>query len=428
MLTQDLLPVRRKNGELLLTPITGKVREQHLELAEQVMALVVDCEGTTREQLLSDIVSIGQTPSEARIVKGYAKLIEDAVEFEVDRGRGAATIREAVFDRAATAWKSLRDGARFERTMVLTDVATTFERQGSELEEELFIDLPGAQRVVKSVGWTAEELVDRYDQGRILAVLLRAASLKATFQVRSPLDVRLLFRALKFRRLLFTLEREGSSSYALTVSGPYSLFDSVTKYGLQLALCWPTIALQSNLSLVADLRWGKKNEPLKFRYATKEKKSAVPALAGLDASAASDASDDGDDETQLKQALARALPEVSVNAAERMLDLPGTGLVVPDLCCTFEDGTEVFVELLGFWSREAVFRRVELVEAGLVAPILFVVSSRLRVSEEVLDDAANAALYVYRGRINAVTAASKITELYRRLRQPIPTKGKRRSK
>jgi predicted nuclease of restriction endonuclease-like RecB superfamily len=213
----------------------------------------------------------------------------------------------------------------------------------------------------------------------------------------------------------------------------------VTKYGLQLALCWPVIALQAELSLVADVRWGKKNEPLKFRYTTKEKKAGkgtlggnrtetVTSLAISDAESGPTTSDDGDDETQFKQALARALPEVSVTVAERMLELPGTGLIVPDLCCTFDDGTEVFVELLGFWSREAVFRRVELVEAGLVAPILFLVSSRLRVSEEVLDDASNAALYVYRGRINAATAASKINELYRRLRPPIPTKAKRRSK
>jgi uncharacterized protein len=437
MLTADLLPVRRKNGELHLTAITGKVKEQHLELAEQVMTLVLDCEGTTREQLLADILSVGQTPTESKIVKGYAKLIEDALEFEADRGRGAASVREAVFDRAALAWKALEDGQHFDRERVLSDVAPTFERPWSEIEEELFIDLPGAQRVTKSVTWSAEALVERYEQGRILAILLRAASISATFEVGSASDVRMLFQALKFRRLLFTLEPGKNGKYTLNINGPYSLFDSVTKYGLKLALCWPLLALQSNLQLTADLRWGKTNEKLSFRFESKERKIAgketATVLSAVSSDTRFDVGEDGspsvsEESMQLKEELTRSISDGSVAFATQMLDLPGVGLVVPDLLCRFDDGTEVFVEVLGFWSRQAVWRRVELVEAGLVAPILFVVSSRLRVSEEVLDDASNSALYVYRGRINAVTVAGKLNELAARIRNSRHSKGKRRLK
>jgi hypothetical protein len=76
---------------------------------------------------------------------------------------------------------------------------------------------------------------------------------------------------------------------------------------------------------------------------------------------------------------------------------------VPDLLLRVGKGREqkpVYVELLGFWSRDSVWKRVELVERGLSARIVFCVSSRLRVSEEVLDGSESASLYVYRGRIN----------------------------
>ena len=53
------------------------------------------------------------------------------------------------------------------------------------------------------------------------------------------------------------------------------------------------------------------------------------------------------------------------------------------------DGARVHFELLGFWSREAVWRRVELVRAGLPHRILFAVSKGLRVGEAVLDDDAD---------------------------------------
>ena len=53
--------------------------------------------------------------------------------------------------------------------------------------------------------------------------------------------------------------------------------------------------------------------------------------------------------------------------AHALLDLPGAGLCVPDLVFTHADtGRRVYFEALGYWSREAVWRRVELVEAGLV--------------------------------------------------------------
>ena len=70
-------------------------------------------------------------------------------------------------------------------------------------------------------------------------------------------------------------------------------------------------------------------------------------------------------------------------------------------------------EVLGFWNRAAVWRRIELVEQGLSSKIVFVVSARLRVSEEVLDGADSAALYVYKGAINPRALQRKLDELTR---------------
>ena len=74
-------------------------------------------------------------------------------------------------------------------------------------------------------------------------------------------------------------------------------------------------------------------------------------------------------------------------------------------------GEQVLCEVLGFWNRDAVWRRVELVEKGLTTKIVFVVSARLRVSEEVLGDAESAALYVYKGAINPKALQRKLDEL-----------------
>ncbi len=67
---------------------------------------------------------------------------------------------------------------------------------------------------------------------------------------------------------------------------------------------------------------------------------------------------------------------------------------------------------MGFWSRDAVFRRIELCEAGLGAAILFAVSSRLRVSEELLDDESSAGLYVYKKTMSARAIEKRLDTLF----------------
>ena len=78
------------------------------------------------------------------------------------------------------------------------------------------------------------------------------------------------------------------------------------------------------------------------------------------------------------------------------------GVCVPDLVFTHPDHKRrVYLEVMGYWSRDAVWKRVELVQSGLPHAVIFAVSSRLRVSEEVLDDDLPGQLYVYKGVIRA---------------------------
>lgn len=431
--------MRRKDGELRLTAISGKVRQQHLELAEQLISVVATCEGMTREQLQAEMVTVGQSPHEAKLVKGFAKLIEDALTFEQESGASAASLREAVFERAADEWRKLGDDDAFDRNRVLGDVAKRLGGSSDKLDQDLFIDLPAAQRVIKTVDWSKEQLVDLYDESRVAAILLRAVKVRATFAIRRPAEVRALFRVLKFRRLLFELKELPSGHYELLLTGPYSLFEATTKYGLQLALTWPTLAFQQDIQIEAELRWGKKNERLTFRWPdVPRSRNVVEGVLGVGALPDPQRSNPNEDEAPngehpddevvaLREGLMKALPTARVEHCEQVLQMPGQGLCIPDLCCTFADGGEVFVEVMGYWSRDAVWRRVELVEQGLAAKVLFVVSSKLRVSEEVLPETSPSALYVYRGRINPVAAAAKLSELVALGTAPPRTsKGRRR--
>jgi predicted nuclease of restriction endonuclease-like RecB superfamily len=176
------------------------------------------------------------------------------------------------------------------------------------------------------------------------------------------------------------------------------LFDSVTKYGMELALLLPALEACDSVKLRADLRWGKKRDKLSFEIELGDARATEP-------------SPPRDEVRTLQQAFAENEAWLAEPARE-VLELPGIGLCVPDLCFTNRTtGEQVLCEVLGFWNRDAVWRRVELVERGLPTKIVFVVSARLRVSEEVLEQAESAALYVYKGAINSKALQRKLDEL-----------------
>src|SRR5262249_11508826 len=150
--------------------------------------------------------------------------------------------------------------------------------------------------------------------------------------------------------------------YRLEIDGPFSLFQAVTKYGLKLGLALPAIAECDAWTLEADVRWGAERRPTRF------------CLEGR--ATAADASEDAP--ANELEAFAAAFEKLGspwrVDRDPAVLDLPGVGLCVPDLAFERAGGqrpVRVHLEVLGFWSREAVFRRVDLVRAGLPHRILF---------------------------------------------------------
>jgi hypothetical protein len=74
-------------------------------------------------------------------------------------------------------------------------------------------------------------------------------------------------------------------------------------------------------------------------------------------------------------------------------------------------GRIVLCEVLGFWSRQAVWRRIELCAQGLPHPMVFAVSKNLRVSEEALPEELPAALHVYAHTISPKALLDRAAKL-----------------
>ena len=398
MISPDLVRVRKRNGVLTLATVSPDARVRAQALAEQVLAVIVAGVNQTRTVVEEELSALESTPQEKKLLSALKKLALDDSAFDSNAAQDAPSLRRELFSRAAVARLGLAVGARFDRDALIAEVAAALGMTPAALESGLYSDLRSAERLLRAPVYAAEGLLARHARAEVQAVLLCSVRVVAQVRCASADQYRALFHKLKFRQLLFQLSTEPSGGYRIEIDGPYSLFESVTKYGLELALLLPALEACENVTLSADLRWGKKREVLKFSLELAQAEAFEPAPPRdeikhlLDAFAAADGW--------------RAEP------AQEVLDLPGIGLCVPDLCFTNQaTGEQILCEVLGFWNRQAVWRRVELVEKGLTTKIVFVVSARLRVSEEVLGDAESAALYVYKGAINPKALQRKLDEL-----------------
>lgn len=408
MLSPDHVRVRRRGRELQLLALKGELRDRAVAIAGELVEEARAHVGKTRAELEEAWEGVAAAPRERKLGLGLAKLVEDASEFESGDAERSAELRREVFGLAA-ARRAEGDG-RFDRAEILREIAARRATTEAALEGELYADLRSAQRVVACNAPGPDALVAAYERAQVQAVLLRAVRVVAEVGCASPDAYRALFRQLKFRRLLCRVSPLDGGGYRLEIDGPFSLFQNVAKYGLELALLLPALEACERLRLRAEIRWAHQARPLEFAYEpTAPAQRAAPAAVR-------------DEVHELTLGLAELADGWRVEAAERVLDLPGVGVCVPDLALRrVSDGALVLVEVLGFWSRASVWRRIELAQQGLGERVLFVVSSRLRVSEDVLDESDEAALYVYKGHINPRTLLRHAERLANVPRSPSPS-------
>jgi predicted nuclease of restriction endonuclease-like RecB superfamily len=419
LLTADLVHARRSGKELRLVKSDAKARAQALAMAETIVATYAAHVGATREDVDAALDAAcmphDDGPKARRTLLGLRKLAEDAAEFAAPREgeRDPVAIRRAVFLAAASARRSLEDDGEFDREAALVSAAQSLGMTVQETEDALYADLRGAHRLLAPCRLTPPMLVEAWEDGQAQAVLLRAVRVEVWVACGSAAAYRALFHRLKFLRLLHEIHRVGDDEawpegskrrggHRVLIDGPFSLFEAVTKYGLQLAMIVPALRECDAFHLAAEVRWGATRTPLTFRLegGVRGREPVLPAPP--------------EEIEQLVRAFEALGSEWRVRSAPDILDLPGIGLCVPDLLFEHPSGARVHFEALGFWSRDAVWKRVELVERGLPYAILFAVSKRLRVREDVLDEGAPGALLVYKGTISARAVLERLEKMRRR--------------
>ena len=391
MLTNDMVRVKIDGLNIAVRPLTPRTKKQALEIVKAYDDVFANGLGQNRKTIRERIAEVEVPAQQNRLAAGLQKLIEDRAVFEEGRDPIFLKRRISLF-KAAQAWRDNHEGA-LDRARIFGLVEAEEKVEPGVLEEKLYGDLREEQVLLEYLSAPACVHVERYIHAQYEALLLRAREVRIKLIQLSPEKARIFFRKLAFHRLLFRIRHEPSGDYQITISGPHALFRSTTKYGLQLALAFRALVGMQSFSMEADVDWG----AAKRRYLLRCEPSDLPATR-----ASSDAPVMSDARLDIISRLERARSPWRVRVANAVFHVGGQELCIPDIELSKSTNPhKVFVEVMGHWSREAVFRRLDQLKEFTEAHVILAVSDKLRVSEALAEDLTHGHLYRYKGVMSA---------------------------
>lgn len=378
MLTGDLLRARVRKGQLhpaFIDPDDGSL----LALAEEVIALFADHVGSRRgelEEALSDWV--GDT-RDFQLLRGLARLVEDRATFGSPIEVDPVALRRSVFEAAAAVHpvRARRDALHaVTREDVLHGVAEAHGLSVAAVEEALYADLRSEERMVSIRPITAAELLARYNVALVQALLLRADGLAVTLPEGDAVELRRVLRWLKFRQLMFRARALPAGGWQLLIDGPMSLFQQTQRYGLQLALFFPALLPLDGWSIEASVSWGRRPQLRTLSLTPDPRLRPTGRATGTWVSR---------EQQLLEERISEHRSPWQAERSATLIDLGGEDTLVPDLTvrCA-QSGRVAWVEVLGFWRRAWLERRMETLARYGPPNLVLCVSRRMGAAREEL--------------------------------------------
>ena len=256
MLNRELLRYRRRQGELFVR-FVDTACAAHLDTAAALLEIygAAFANQWTRGELAEQLEPLLKGASDPKFAAGLDKLLLDRTEFRSAEETDYPELRRRSFAAGEKAFAAAKgDYRRF------CDAA----KEAFALD--IYGDLPEFERVCAFRSLSAAELLDRYNLALVQGLLLSADKLEIVVREKDPAELRRLFKYLKFFRLLAEIRRiDGDpDGFALSVSGPFSLFENTRRYGVALASFFPALVRLKCWKLDATIRSDERTEHLQL--------------------------------------------------------------------------------------------------------------------------------------------------------------------
>ena len=359
MLTGDLVRVRNTRDGL--KPGFVKVDERILGRAQEVLDLyrrgVEDA--LTRQELANEVGELVGDATDHKIWRGMAKLLGDRSEFVTEAPIPPGELRDRLFRTTG------RAPSRQAAQAAYAALAQELDSTPGALRRLLFADRKEEQQItsvdVPDAGW----LVHRYNTALVQSCLIKASHVTVQVKNPSPQRLRQLFRHVRFHQLMYRV-KPIDDGVELVLDGPASLLRLNTRYGMALANWFPALLLQSDWSLTAEVRWTKRRL---------RKTLELDSSLGL----TSHYEDRGAWESRTEQWFRERFEALDCDWAidtPAVVDLGGQGVICPSF--TFKNGRKRgHLEIVGFWRKDWLKRRLELIEKHGPGNLILAVSTKM---------------------------------------------------
>jgi len=343
MLTSEHSIVEYKTGRAIPDRLTQNTHRHYIDYAEKMLSVYRNGVGRQRRSLHRQIETIfaDEPDCPVRRIRAFCKLLDDSSTFRTDPSGKAAKLRLEVFSNAARFHPLVQQPDRLfehDEKKTKTQLANKLDMSWDEIEQALYADVMAFQRLEEFAGYSDPgALLSRYNVAQLQASLYKARSMT----VVATDDLKTILRYAKLARLLHEIERLGPSKYRIVFSGPASVLRGTHRYGVNFAKFLPALLACKGWTMTASVKtpW---NQPAKLVLSDKDCfTSHLPSPDEFDSA--------------LEESFAKKFgPQRNgwqlIREGEILHHRQKT--FVPDFTFRHEDATQVFLEIVGFWTPE----------------------------------------------------------------------------
>jgi len=365
VLTKDL--VRYKIYKHSITPRCVSTSDPKLlNTATQLLELFTNSCGKTRGTLIKESKSIiDHSNCQMVIVRGLEKLLMDRTIFNTESPESLILLRQKMFLFSSKLHQeNIEDLSTYYQS-----IEKKFQQDISQLQSQLYSDLPINQPVIRFKALSAERLLHRYNCAQVQGLLIHCTQLILKIFSPETASLRQLFKYLRFHQLLAEitpLNRE--NGFQIKIDGPLNLFLQTQKYGINLANFFPSILHQKKWQLTAEIQLRNRKTPLKL-------------LLDQDCNILSHYNHFmayiPDEISMLQNNFNKKMSSWQIKPSETLISLPGDTCCFPDFTLTNQSGDIFHLELFHTWHATPLIHRLKQIREIQIKELLLGVSKKL---------------------------------------------------
>lgn len=352
MLPSNLLVVHKRKGEI--QPCYAKLSPENLDVANHLIEAYRGHIGEKKKVLLAVVADLENQGYEYRFVRALALLLDRKSAFICNSKINPATVRKKIFE--ATEKYGLPTTPE-KRRRILEVVASENALTAQHIEEQLYADLDTELILNKFEPTSASELLQQYNLSLAQTLLFDCTEL--CFNASG--NWQRLFYSVKKLGLIYEVLCE--DDFWVKIDGSASLFKLTKRYGVNIAKLLPEIIANQQWTINAKILWKYTNEICTFKLEN-TKHSALLRKPHLQVTYDSVA-----EESFANQF--KAIKSGWTLKREPEPIIAGNQVIVPDFSLE-KAGLKVYLEIVGFWTKEYLSRKVEKLQKVNVNMLLVV--------------------------------------------------------